>query len=966
MPARWGRVLAWTALLTGLAATWALWLQSQRIAESHVERVLAQRTAMVSARLGEAFTTYAALLLAVRGWLPASHAGGDRAWREFADTLDFSGRSPGLRQLLFATRASEAADAAPLSVRFAAPAMPSDAAIGELTGLTSLHAVLHAADVSGGPAVSEVLRPVPAGTAALVVAMPAQAGGTISGYALAIVDLSGLMQWVGEAATDEVVVRVYDGAPPAGRLLYRSPGESDPTRARVQPVVVEDRTWTVEVRPSTRLGGAVAEDAASAILVAGTAVSLLLFVSLLGLASGQARASLLALRMSDAARARARRFSELARHAPIGIFVADALGDFRSVNERWRSLFGMEEQDAAGDGWTRAVHPQDRQRAVAAWHEAVRSHQPYQQDCRLLADGGDPIHVSMSALPERDENGAVVAWIGTCMDVTARHQAELALTRANEELERRVRARTEELEQANASLSREVEERRRAERERGEILQRQAALLHSIPDMAWLKDRDLRFLAINDRVAALLGVSGREVVGRSDADFMPADVALRNREEDLQVLRTGRSLRLDEMGRYGTQRWFEVVKSPVFDDRGAVVGVAGVARDISERKRIEEALRATNARLHALADELRLRAQARAAMNELGGLLAACSSLEAGREVLAGQIETLFPEGAGRLYWLEPDAGTLHSAACWGGSPRSAKRLPAAQCRALREGRAHHTPAGRPAAACAHVTPQPVGGAVCVPLSVSGNAAGMLYWEGSTPAGTDEALSAERDNAWRQWACSVGEYLELALYNIELRQTLHVQARHDPLTDLFNRRYMEEALERELRRAERSRRPMGVIMADLDHFKRYNDTFGHAAGDRLLVALAECLRAHVRAGDIVCRYGGEEFLVILPEASLELVTQRAEELRAAVAHHLSAILHRSAPANLSDNGTGVTMSLGVAVYPEHAREAGELVRAADDALYRAKRDGRDRVAIAETGRGGVPQRPSRSSSSNSR
>ena len=149
---------------------------------------------------------------------------------------------------------------------------------------------------------------------------------------------------------------------------------------------------------------------------------------------------------------------------------------------------------------------------------------------------------------------------------------------------------------------------------------------------------------------------------------------------------------------------------------------------------------------------------------------------------------------------------------------------------------------------------------------------------------------------------------------------------------------------------------MGVIMADLDHFKRYNDAFGHAAGDRLLVALAECLRANVRAADIVCRYGGEEFLVILPETSLELLTQRAEELRRAVGGHLSAIA----------DAPRVTMSLGVALYPRHAQEAAGLVRAADDALYRAKRSGRDRVEIAEDRPSGVPQRPSRSSSSSSR
>jgi len=957
LPARWGRVLAWMALAGGLAATAALWLQSQRIARAELDHVLEQRLMLVRAHLGEAFSGYSAVLLAARGWLAAGHPREEAAWREFVAMLDFGRHTPGLRHLLFLARPSAAADA-PAALRYAAPPLAAADGGSGLAGEQFLQAVLRISRVAGAPAVSP-LPPSASGTPQIGAVLPVE-GVSGTGYVLAVVDVSALMQRVGEAALADVIVHVHDGPARAGSILFRSPGEGDFAHARSAGVHIGDRVWTVEVAPGPGLSAALAQQRSGAIAVAGVAVSLLLFMSLLSLASGQARASMLALRMSDAARARARRFGELARHAPIGVFVADANGDYRFVNQRWRTLFGLSEEAASGEGWAAAVHPEDRAPALEAWREAVRTQSPFQQDCRLLGAAAEALHVSISAVPERDDSGALVAWIGTCMDITARRRAEVALTRANEELEERVRLRTRELEQANASLSREIEERQRAERERGEILQRQAALLHSIPDMAWLKDRDLRFLAVNDRVAALLGVPGSELVGRSDADFMPPELARRNREEDLQVLRSGRTLCLDEMGRYGTPGWFEVVKSPVLDERGEVVGVAGVARDISERKRSEEALRASNARLHELAGELRLRAQARAAMNELGNVLGACSTLEAGREALARLVETVFPEGAGRLYWLDADGATLRSSMQWGPSPGSPESVRTQDCRAAREGRVHQLPSGRRARACAHLTRIPAAGAVCAPLRVSGIVHGLLYWEGCAPAtGADEALAAERDSAWRQWACSVAEYVGLALSNLALRQTLQIQARHDPLTDLFNRRYMEEALERELRRAERSRRPMGVIMADLDYFKRYNDALGHEAGDRLLVALAECLRAQVRAGDIVCRYGGEEFLIILPEASLELLTQRAEELRESVAHHLG----RPGGADLPP----VTMSMGVALYPLHAQHGDELVRAADEALYRAKRGGRNRVEIAAAGAAGRrAQRASRSSSSSSR
>jgi len=160
----------------------------------------------------------------------------------------------------------------------------------------------------------------------------------------------------------------------------------------------------------------------------------------------------------------------------------------------------------------------------------------------------------------------------------------------------------------------------------------------------------------------------------------------------------------------------------------------------------------------------------------------------------------------------------------------------------------------------------------------------------------------------------------------------------DSLTGLYNRRYVEQVLEREMLRAARNKRPVGVIMLDLDHFKRFNDTYGHEAGDTLLRALGDYLVTRVRAEDIACRYGGEEFVVILPEASLAMCQSRAEQLWKGV-HDLHVNYH-------GELLRGVTASIGVAAYPEHGKSGAELVRAADAAMYAAKRQGRDRVEIA--------------------
>jgi diguanylate cyclase (GGDEF)-like protein len=188
-------------------------------------------------------------------------------------------------------------------------------------------------------------------------------------------------------------------------------------------------------------------------------------------------------------------------------------------------------------------------------------------------------------------------------------------------------------------------------------------------------------------------------------------------------------------------------------------------------------------------------------------------------------------------------------------------------------------------------------------------------------------------------ALSVNDHISLALANIRLRETLCYQAIHDPLTELFNRRYLEETLAREIHRVKRKGAPLAVCMLDLDHFKHFNDTFGHEAGGNLLRTLGQFLHTQVRLEDVACRYGGEEFVLTLPETPLEVVWKRAEEIRERVPR--LRIYQRGQVLEYT------TVSLGVAIFPSHGTTGKDLLRAADDALYRAKAAGRNRVMAAE-------------------
>ena len=195
-------------------------------------------------------------------------------------------------------------------------------------------------------------------------------------------------------------------------------------------------------------------------------------------------------------------------------------------------------------------------------------------------------------------------------------------------------------------------------------------------------------------------------------------------------------------------------------------------------------------------------------------------------------------------------------------------------------------------------------------------------------------LLADRERLTR----TLAEQLELALANFRLRETLREQSTRDQLTGLFNRRFMEESLERELRRARREGYSLGLLMMDLDHFKQFNDGFGHAAGDLAMHLVGNFLGGAVRGDDVACRYGGEEFVVILPKASLEDTRRLGETLR----EGLKAL--RVEPSGL--RLPALTVSVGVACSPDHGETREQLLQAADSALYRAKAAGRDQVVVA--------------------
>lgn len=300
-------------------------------------------------------------------------------------------------------------------------------------------------------------------------------------------------------------------------------------------------------------------------------------------------------------------------------------------------------------------------------------------------------------------------------------------------------------------------------------------------------------------------------------------------------------------------------------------------------------------------------------------------------EVVRRFLPEIAPELAGRLYLLDPARNALVEATSWGGPVHSRAEFPPLACWALRRG-GPHRPAGDPIdVPCGHLEPAE-GGArdtLCLPLAGRNGPLGLLYLEARA--------GAEAGRLSETYLRLLAENVGLALDNLRLREALEGMALADALTSLANRRQLDVVLQTELDRSARDDTAISCVMADIDHFKRFNDEFGHDAGDAVLQAVGGALKTAVREGALVFRYGGEEFLLLMPGLGPEDAGSRAEEIRSAI----SGLRVRHEGRDLPP----VTLSLGVASAPAHgARD--RLVACADAALLRAKREGRDRVAVA--------------------
>jgi diguanylate cyclase (GGDEF)-like protein/PAS domain S-box-containing protein len=482
-----------------------------------------------------------------------------------------------------------------------------------------------------------------------------------------------------------------------------------------------------------------------------------------------------------------------------------------------------------------------------------------------------------------------------------------------------------------------------------------------------VKDLDAVVTYWNREAASLYGYSAEEAVGQPLRKLHAASLSEADYAKVLERIRSGKATTSSTERRKKSGETVRVAlkTTPLVDSQGKLIGEITVARDVTVLHRTEEALRtakeALEAKLEAiresnknLAREIAAHRKTEAAMraanealesnvrqleafhrdgealSRMAELLQSCNHHTEAYAVVHETAAQLFANIPGALYIFRDSRDVLEHAGAWGFEAPPDPTIAPDDCWSLRLGRPHYV-SRKGTVRCQHA--QHGGSYACMPVLGQGQVLGMLHM--GIEVGRDGQPAGDNGRRLRAFTDTIGP----ALANLKLRDALRELALRDTLTGLYNRRYMDDSMARELQRAERSGKPAALLMMDIDKFKFFNDKYGHEAGDFVLSAVARAILKHIRPSDIACRYGGEELVVLFPECSLESARERAEALRQ--------VVHSANVTHLGQTLPAPSASIGIAGFPEHGKLLADVIRAADGALYEAKRQGRDRVCVAE-------------------
>lgn len=455
------------------------------------------------------------------------------------------------------------------------------------------------------------------------------------------------------------------------------------------------------------------------------------------------------------------------------------------------------------------------------------------------------------------------------------------------------------------------------------------------PIMLWMTNSDGAPIFFNQRWLRFTGLDPEEALGDAWIQTLHPDDRASSLEQYGVALQTFGSIRLEyRLRRHdGVYRHMLDIGDPRHDSNGVFAGFVGCTVDITDQKETQMDLKASHSSLAERSREITL-------LNELNDNLQVCQNVLETRKILDRYGRALFPGQSGTICLYKSSRNVVEPFTGWGDDQHLKKSFKPDDCWALRKGKVHCEINSGEGYICPNVSDDCSNVSyACIPMMAYGEVIGVMHM-GLTNQSPDLLSQDWLDPSTvkRRLTSMTADQVALALANLQLRETLHFQSTRDPLTSLYNRRYFYEYLEREIVRAQSRDDKLSLLMLDIDGFKDYNDTHGHDAGDHVLRVVADQMKKTVRKDDVVCRYGGEEFAILMVDSDANVITKRAENLRRQVgAMHIIYRDHELPP---------VTLSIGVAMFPECADTTPGLIEAADRALYQAKGSGRDQVVVA--------------------
>ncbi|MEO1491589.1 MAG: diguanylate cyclase [Pseudomonadota bacterium] len=451
-------------------------------------------------------------------------------------------------------------------------------------------------------------------------------------------------------------------------------------------------------------------------------------------------------------------------------------------------------------------------------------------------------------------------------------------------------------------------------------------------DAIVITDTDGNALWVNDAFCKVTEYSFEEVEGKPPCVLLSgADTSDKTVELIQQARRERRQFQTEilQYTKSGREMWFEVRINPVFDENGVHTHFVETERDVTARKELE----IKNG--HATAVQ-QLRKKERRLVAQTSEWLHSTKSLPELLKVIEASMTRIFPDASGALYVYSNSRDTLDLAASWGEDAPTRKNIAPDSCWGLRRGRHYSFGASEIEFPCDHhmdgTTPS-----LCLPIMAHGETIGLLHlcfhemgmW-GESREDVREYLEQKREMTL---VCA--EQISLSMANVQLRQELQDQSTRDPLTSLWNRRWFLETASSQLARAREQKSKVSILSIDVDHFKKFNDQYGHDAGDLALREVGALMTSHFTENAHSCRIGGEEFVVLCIDTDQEAAADMAETFRAALAGHTVKYGRQDLPR--------ITASIGVASFPEDGADVLTLMRAGDEALYAAKDAGRNQI-----------------------